>query len=509
MKFTDLRLEQIGETELGIIYKGLTHNFYELKEDFLSNEEKSFANVLERIIQMKTSFSDLNNLDFLPENFPETFREEIISIVEMYRLLEKIPSKKVFVKLLESLIRLISPIGFISNKALFSEKVLQNSVGLKQLSFFSLEKDFEELMVNSLEDIFVFHKSFGMCKVNINLNEKGFENILQRISHSVGKEFTLGKPLLDARLPDGSRVNATLDNVSPRGKSLTIRKFSILPLTIVDLIKSGSITSDAAAFLWLMVDGFGVNPKNILVVGGTSSGKTTLLTVLSNFTRLNERIVSIEDTLELSLLDRKNWVALEAKQALGENIGMDDLLKNSLRMRPDRLIIGEVRGKEAITLFTAMNNGHNGCLGTIHSKSARDTVKKLENKPFEIPSTMISLINLVVVMNRRFLGDGFVREVTQIAELSSMEDKVLLANLFEKNDGELIRNDLPSGLIESFAHESVMEKNDVKKEINTRKIILEWLLKNNVSGPMEVLEVIQSYYFNPEKVMSMIYNSAK
>jgi archaeal flagellar protein FlaI len=507
MKFSDLRLEQIGETEMGVIYKGLTHNFYELKENFFSNEEKNFADSLGRIIQMKTSFSDLYKFNFLPDNFASIFREEIISVVEMYRLLEKIPSKKVFVKLLESLIRLIAPISFISNKALFAENVLQNSVGLKQLSFFSLEKDFEELMINSLDEIFVFHKKFGMCKVNIVLNDKSFENILQRIAYSVGRDFSLKRPLLDARLPDGSRVNATFDNVSPKGRSLTIRKFAFSPLSIIDLIKSGAITSEAAAFLWLMVDGFGANPKNILIVGGTSSGKTTLLNVLSNFTRLSERIVSVEDTLEVFLLNRENWVALEAKQSMDENIGMDDLLKNSLRMRPDRLIIGEVRGSEAITLFAAMDNGHAGVLGTIHANTARDVITKLENKPFEIPKSRIPLVKLIVVMNRIFLKDKFVRYVQQIAEVSHMEDKVLLANLFEMQNEKLIRTDIPSNLIENFARENAMEKNDVKKEINTRRIILEWLLKKDVTKPMDVLEVIQSYYFNSEKVMSMIYDS--
>lgn len=508
MKFTELRLEKISENEIGEVYKGLTHNFYELKQEILPKEEQKFASFLEKLIQRKVSFNELVSFEFLPENFSQKFREEIISVVEMNSLLEKLPSKKVFVDLLESLIRLIAPIKFISNKALFAEKVLHNSIGLKQLSFFSLDDDFEELMINGLEEVFVFHREFGMCKVNLVLNEKAFDNVLQRIAYSIGKDFSPKNPLLDARLPDGSRVNATFDNVSPHGVSLTIRKFSTIPLTILDLIKNNTLTSEVASFLWLMSEGFGVNPKNILIVGGTASGKTTMITVLSNFIRFTERIISIEDTLEIVLPERENWVALESKHSKEENIEMDDLLKNSLRMRPDRIIVGEVRGKEALTLFTSMDNGQAGCLGTIHSNSAREAIVKLQEKPFSVPVTMLPLVDLIILMEKEYSKiKGVSRKVVQVAEVSRMDNKVLLANLFEKNNsGKLVRTDIPSGLIEKFAKENSMDKKEIMKEMETRKIILEWLIQNKVTKPIEVLEFIQSYYFDSEKVLSIINN---
>ncbi|MBT4870843.1 MAG: CpaF family protein [Candidatus Diapherotrites archaeon] len=506
MDFTQLRVKKLGDNSFAEIHEGLAHNFYELKEISLPEKEAKLATILQKIIQGSNTLSELGSFEELPDNFGNKFREEIVSVVEINGLNEKIPSKSVLTSLLIDLLVIIDSIKFISNKELFAKTVLQNSVGLKQLSFFSLDESLEELMINGLGNIFVFHREFGMCKTNLSIEERAFENLLQRIANTIGKEFNLDSPLLDARLPDGSRVNATFSIVSPKGISLTIRKFLQTPLTILDLIEKGAVTSEAAAFLWLMNEGFGIAPKNILVTGGTASGKTTFLNTLSNFIRLSDRIISIEDTLEISLLNRENWVALEAKHS-GNEITMDSLLKNSLRMRPDRLIVGEVRGKEALTLFTAMDNGHAGCLGTVHSNNAKELIIKLQERPFEVPKTMLPLVDLIVVMQRTYSKEkGMRRSVNQIAEVTRMEDKVLLANVYETNsNGELVRSDVPSHIMEQIANDVSVTKNEIKKEIETRRLILEWLIEKDVRQPLEILEFIQSYYFNPEKVLSMIY----
>ncbi len=512
MEFTDIKIGELAETEFGKISRGLTHNFYEPKKIIFSEEENKFLAVLEKLIQSKISLTELSNFKGLDENFSEEFSEKIISVVQINSLLEKLPSKVVFNHLLLNLVELISKVLFIKNKVLFSETLLHNSIGLKQLSFFYLEDEFEELLVNDLNSVFIFHKEFGFCKTNLVLEEKSFLNLLQKISNSVGKKFDSENPLLDARLADGSRVNATMNNVSPRGISLTIRKFSSTPITIIDLIINNTISVDAAAFLWMMVDGFGVNPQNILIAGGTASGKTTMLDVLSNFIRLNQRVISIEDTLEISLLNRENWVALESKPSKYENVSMNDLLKNSLRMRPDRLVVGEVRGSEALTLFTAMDNGHAGVLGTLHANSAREVINKLEEAPFLVPSSMLPLVDLIVVMKRTYSKEeGISRTVLEIAEVARMEKKVLLANVFEydQNRDLLLRTDLPSHVLEKFSNQNSLSKNEVKKEIETRKIILDWMIEKKIFKPKEVLEVIQSYYFDPKKVISMVYETEK
>ncbi|MFA6268994.1 MAG: ATPase, T2SS/T4P/T4SS family [archaeon] len=507
MKFTELKLKKVDSTPLADIYSGLSNNFYEVKLLPLSEKEKAFAEFLSKEIR-KGGFLR-KEFDGAGEDFNESFVDEIVSVVQVNSLVEKLPSRKLFVSLVESMIKLVSKVKFVQNKALFSEYVLHNAIGLKQLAFFSLDDDLEELMVNGAEGIFVFHKKYGMCKTNLVIEQKELIDVIQRVALTVGREFNSRNALLDARLPDGSRVNATLSDVSPTGATLTIRKFSAIPLTILDLILNNTITAEAAAFLWFMVDGYGIYPQNILVSGGTASGKTTFLNVLSNFMRLSERVISIEDTIELSLLGRENWVALESRTSEGMQVTMDSLLRNAMRMRPDRIIVGEVRGPEALTLFTAMDTGHQGCLGTVHANNARETLVKLQERPLSVPQSMLPLLDFIIIMQRRYSAQkGMQRRIVQIVELSRMEDKVLSAVLFdfdEKND-LLKRTELQSQILEEIAHHTSLEKNDLKREIEVRQKILEWMLREDIRKPLEVLEVIESYYYNPEKVLSTISN---
>ncbi len=506
MNFTQIRLKKIQDSPLVEVFEGVSYNFYDLKKQPFSDVEQKFASLLIRLLQRSGSFLELGSFD-LPDGFSDAFKEEVIASVESNGLVDRLPSNKLFISMIEVLARIISSVSFISDKAIFCEYVLQNSIGLKQLAFFALDDKLEELMVNGFDNVFVFHKEFGMCKVNVVLDEKSFPILLNRIALTSGKTFDEKKPLIDTRLPDGSRVNAILGDVSKNGVSLTIRKFSQIPITILDLIEYGSISSELAAFLWVMVDGAGSFPKNMLIVGGTASGKTTLLNVLANFSRLHERIVSIEDTLEISLLSRDNWVALEAKSNIDDEINMDVLLKNSLRMRPDRIIVGEVRGKEALTLFTAMDNGHAGCLGTIHANNSREAIVKLQERPFLVPPTMIPLVDLVVVMQRNYSKiNGIKRRVVEVAEVSRMDNKVLLGNIYEYDDslGKIKRTDVPSRILDVLAQQLSLSKNDLKKEIDIRRLILEWLIERNIRKPLDVLEFIQSYYYNPQKVLQMI-----
>jgi len=505
MRFTEVKMKRLAATRLADIYQGLSSNFYEVKEAALTDKEKAFADFLIKDIQRGSSFK--GKFEGVSKDFFDGFGEKVIQIVELNSLSQKMPSKKVFIELLGEMIALVSKIDFVKEKEFFSEYVLYNAVGLKQLAFFSLDDNLEELMVNGQNSVFVFHKMHGMCKTNILIGEKDLDNLIQKIASTIGKEFNQKNALLDARLPDGSRVNATLPELSPTGISLTIRKFSPIPLTILDLIENETLTSEAAAFLWVMVDGLGVYPQNILVAGGTASGKTTFLNILSNFVRPSERIISIEDTIELSLLARENWVALEARNYSGSEITMDALLKNSMRMRPDRIIVGEVRGSEALTLFTAMDTGHQGCLGTIHANNSRETLVKLQERPLSVPQAMLPLLDFIVITQRHYSKEkGMQRRVTQIVELSRMEDKVLSGTLFDydaKHD-LIFRTEIQGRVLEEMAEQNSLTKNELKKEIEARKNVLEWMIVQGIRKPLEVLEVIDSYYFNPQKVLSTI-----
>jgi flagellar protein FlaI len=186
---------------------------------------------------------------------------------------------------------------------------------------------------------------------------------------------------------------------------------------------------------------------------------------------------------------------------------MDSLLRNSLRMRPDRLVVGEVRGPEASTLFNAMDTGHQGCLGTIHANNAREMIIKLQEKPLSVPQSMLPLVDLIIVLGRHFSKEkGIQRNITQIAEVTRMENKVLLGTVydFDRTENSLRRTVIPSHIFEEMAERATMTKNDLKQEISIRQGILEWMVKQNIRKPMEVLEVIQAYYFDQEEVLSIV-----
>lgn len=248
----------------------------------------------------------------------------------------------------------------------YASAVVSEMIGYGLIDLLIKDDKLEEVMVIGPHvPVFVFHRVYDMMMTNVEFSsDMEIQDIVNRIAREVGRRVDLSSPLLDARLPDGSRVNATIPPASVSGSTLTVRKFRTDPFSIVDLIHNKTISLDVASFLWMCVDGLHAQPANILVSGGTSSGKTTMLNVLCSFIPSNERTISIEDTSELNL-PLRHWIRLEGRppglEGKGE-ITLDILTKNSLRMRPDRIIVGEVRHNEAFSLFTAMNTGHDGCL---------------------------------------------------------------------------------------------------------------------------------------------------
>src|SRR3989338_8323102 len=264
----------------------------------------------------------------------------------------------------------------------YADAVVREMVGYGIIDLLIKDDELEEIMViGPMTPVYVFHRKYEMMRTNIEFySDQEIVDLVNRIARQVGRRVDISNPLLDARLPDGSRVNATIPPASVSGSSLTIRKFKADPYSMIDMVRMGTLSIEAAAHLWACVEGLGVKPANILIAGGTGSGKTTTLNVLASFVRPYERVITIEDTAELNL-PLKHLIRLEGKppglEGTGE-ITLDILTKNSLRMRPDRIIVGEVRHAEAFSLFTAMNTGHDGCLWTVHANSPDETIIRSE-----------------------------------------------------------------------------------------------------------------------------------
>jgi flagellar protein FlaI len=353
-----------------------------------------------------------------------------------------------------------------------------------------------------------------MLESNVVFQDPGEINTLaQKIAKSIGRKIDVSSPLLDARLTDGSRINATLSPPSLDGSTITVRKFKKDPFTIVDLIRVNTLPSEVAAFLWLMADGYGTWKKNILIAGGTGCGKTTTLNALTIFIRERERVITIEDTAELQL-PIQHLIRFETRSPDVEGKGevdMDALVKNTLRMRPDRIIVGEVRSGEARSLFTAMNTGHDGSMGTVHANSSRETISRLTNPPMDVPLMMLSSLDLILMEARISLGDkGLIRRITEVTEIGGLsEDTLALSKIYEWDPAkdELQSTGTPSKLKQDLAKELGIPAKEVNNELEKRRLVLDYLLKQNIREFSEVRSWIESYYTDSDKTLSKIEES--
>lgn len=401
----------------------------------------------------------------------------------------------------------------ISNEYLdnLARKLFQDLVGYGEIDPLIRDDNLEEIMIIGIDKpVFVYHREYGMMKTNILFKDAGeVMNLIDSIARQINRRIDQESPILDGRLPDGSRVNATIPPISADGPSMTIRKFKRDPLTIIDLINSKTISVELAAFFWLCFDGLGVKSANAIISGGTSSGKTTTLNALSSFINPKERIITIEDTLELQI-PHEHVIRMETRPPNVENRGeltMNDLVKNSLRQRPDRIIVGEVRGSEAITLFTALNTGHSG-FGTLHSNDARETITRLTNAPMSVPNIMISAIDFIIMQNRIYRSDGVsFRRISEVAEVSGIEEGVIQLNkIFEWDpQSDTIKNvGITSKTLTEIANVSGNSLNSLYDEIKNREIVLQHMVNQNIRSIRDVSTVLEMYYLDSQKVLNRI-----
>lgn len=497
------------------VFEGFPYYYYESSPKQSLEREEKLKKTLIEVLSRKAPLNDLQKASDRTVNEQAlNMVRAIISSIESEDLLDMLPTQEQIGSLEKNLADFISRISSTQNSKELAERVLDESIGFGELSALVRDPELEEIMVNSPESVFVFHRSFGMCKTNLKVKrQEGLLNLIQRIAKRVGKSFDSNNPLLDARLPDGNRANATFTYATPFGLTLTIRKFKKEPLTVIDLIANRTLSPEAAAFLWVMVEGLDIEPMNLIVTGGTTSGKTTTLNCLAQFLRYRNRIITIEDTLELQLGERENWIKMEARLKSSETreITMDDLLKNALRMRPDRILVGEVRGKEAETMFVAMDTGHRGMMGTLHANNSKETLIRLKSDPMSVPEAMLPLLDLIVVQYRQYVKDkGLIRRVSQITEVSRMNDQVLLSNIFEwdRSKDDVRKTDVPARVLETLSEKAGVQKKEVMREISVRQKILEWMLENNIRTQVEVEKIIQGYYYNPKYVLEKIAGSS-
>jgi flagellar protein FlaI len=387
-----------------------------------------------------------------------------------------------------------------TNKDYVLKKLVGMVLGYGKLSLLIEDDNLEEVMVNGIKQpVYVYHRKYGMCKTNIVFDSSDELNKMVNDLCYVNKKEV--KPVVDLAALDGNRVNITADPLPSKGSTLTIRKQRRKVFSVIELIQRKTLSLDLASFLWLAVEGMKLTPANMIIAGSIGSGKTTTLNALCVFIPPNERIVTIEDTLELNIDNIPNKVQLEAK---GE-YDMDALLRDTLRMRPDRVMVGEIRGKEAITLFNAMNIGRIG-MGTLHSSSAREVSSRLSSSPMNVPPSVIGSLDLVLVQNRFVHNGELVRRVTEVAEVTGfIKDTVMMGQIYEwdpKKD-EVIRTKeqnlaTPILFLDKLSQATKFEKTLIMKELELRKAVLAYLLRKEITSQMDVEKFIRRFYIDLE-----------
>lgn len=362
--------------------------------------------------------------------------------------------------------------------------------------------------------IYLFHRQYESIKTNIVVpKDAALDSFVIRLAQRSGKHISIAEPLLDATLPDTSRLQASLSKeVTTRGSSFTIRKFRSDPLTPPDLVRLGTMNAQMAAFFWFAME----QGNSLIYAGGTASGKTTTLNAVCQFIPPQKKVVSIEDTREINL-QHENWIAGLTRSGFGGevdragkqagSIDMYKLLEAALRQRPEYLLVGEVRGPEALTLFQAMATGH-ATYSTLHADSVTSAVYRLENPPINVPRIMLQTVDAIAVQVQVRINQRMVRRIKECIEIIGIDPETgdLLTNTVFQWDG---KNDTTNYLGKSKILERIMEKNNlspqqIEEEWANRTMVIEWMVEKGIRHITDVANVISAYYSTPEQLMQKV-----
>ena len=355
--------------------------------------------------------------------------------------------------------------------------------------------------------IFLYHKNYENIETNIIFEEDELNSFVVRLAQQCGKHISIADPMIDATMIDGSRIQMTLGKeVSTKGSTFTIRKFQEIPITPIDLINWNTFSSEIMAYFWLCIE----NNKSLIFAGGTASGKTSSLNAVCLFIPPKSKIVTLEDTRELKL-PHPNWIAEVTRESFtgGEisEIDMYELLRAALRQRPEYLLVGEVRGEEALVLFQAMSTGHT-TFSTMHADSVPSVIYRLENEPINVPRTMLQALDIVSIQIQVYIGEKRVRRANVIAEITDIDPTTKqiqttdifvwnpVADNFEKTGESLV--------LAEIQQRRGWNKKELDRELKNRQTVLEYALEKGMKDHRGIIKIIQAYYIDPEGLMKKI-----
>lgn len=453
---------------------------YQVIEPVLSERDQKAFEIIKKLLmtELTVSLHDIKS----KKDAERRLKKKISSMIKKYRL--KIPPRN------------IAKINYFA---------VRDFVYLGKIEPLMRDHMIEEISCDGTNiPIYIWHREHESMPTNI-IYETDVElnNFSRKMAYVCGKHVSMADPIIDASLPNGSRINLTLGHeITKRGSTFTIRRFRADPITVIDLIKFGTMSVDIAAYMWYLAE----KKSTMLVAGGTASGKTTALNALATFIRPGEKVVSIEDTQELNL-PHENWIPAVARQnftdtQVGE-INQFDLLRAALRQRPDIIIVGETRGREAYTLFQAMATGHGG-FSSIHADSVDATLTRLTSSPMDVPKALISnSLDLITLQLKIRVGDKSLRRIIQVSEIDGIDEvtgNIKTHEIFKWNP----KTDVHEYMGDSVIFRKLKERDGdseekINYELTKRRLALEWMVKNNIRDHKEVSANVMDYYADPER----------
>ena len=385
----------------------------------------------------------------------------------------------------------------------------RNYIGYGKLDTMLKDSHIEDISCDGINvPIFIYHNVHKNIETNVTFGEEYLNSFVIQLVQRGGKHISIGSPMVNATLPDGSRLQATLGKeVTTRGSSFTIRRFKEDPFTPIDLLNFKTCSSEMLAYLWLAIE----NSKSMILAGGTASGKTSALNAVSMFVPPIAKVVSIEDTRELTL-HHENWIAgvtreaIIAHEGVGE-ISMFELLKAALRQRPEYILVGEVRGAEALTLFQAMSTGHT-TYSTMHASDIETLLNRLQGEPINVPHAMLQALNIVCIQMQTYIGSERVRRTKTLLEITGLDQRtggVRINDLYTWDPAsDTFNYSGNSYVLDQIIEERGWTRNQLADALSERKEILEYMAERNINNYKEISQIVQQYALDPDAVLTTI-----
>jgi len=418
--------------------------------------------------------------------------------------LEDIRDPHEFLK--EKVLRILKDFSINVKKDVFDKimyYIYRDFIGYDKLDVLLKDQMIEDISVDGPNiPVYVYHKKYGSIPTNVLFSSDELDSLIYKLAQRAGKHISLANPLLDATLPTGDRLQLTLGSeVTAKGSTITIRKFRRIPFSPIELIDIGTFSIEMMAYLWLAVE----NGNNIIIAGGTATGKTSALNAIAMFIPPESKIVSIEDTREINLL-HENWIpAVTREVGGGKSIDMYELLKAALRQRPEYIIVGEVRGREAYTLFQAMATGH-VTFSTIHADSVDAIVRRLTKPPIEVPLILLDNIDIICILRLVKVGVRRVRRCVQLLEVLGVDfdTESLRTNELFRWKPDTFEFSGESKVFTEIMDRLNMTETELSEEFDRRIKVLEWMRRNRITEFKDIAEIIFKYERNPEEIMRRI-----